>query len=138
MLHQLTISVKWNNENTEYMSPCGSKNTIMQHRKVKAWPLVSLGFEYMPLILEAQKEDSKMFLIQMQSQSFTCKKQFFAYYLKIFLLRQRNRFCNLSKWVSKYFDKQFCLVSKCADTFRDVWRMQSNIGVTNSNVMCAL
>jgi len=46
---------------------------IMQHGKVKAWPLVSLGFEYMPLFLEAQKEDSNMFLIQMRSRSFACK-----------------------------------------------------------------
>ena len=66
-------------------------------RKSKSLAFSFTGFWVNASFLEAQKEDSKMFLIQMQSQSFTCKKQFFAYYLKKFLVKTEKQILQFVK-----------------------------------------
>jgi hypothetical protein len=100
------------------MSPCGSKNTInyaAQKSKSFAWKVHWVLSKV--LFLEAEKEDSKKFLIKMWSQYFTRKK---SICLHIFLLRQRTSFGNLSKVVYNLFLyqhililKQYCLMCRC-------------------------
>jgi len=85
---------------------------IMQHRKVKAWPLKFTGFWVKASFFEAEKEDSKMFLMKMWSRCFTSKKHIvctfscwdrepaFAIFqkkFKLFFCQELKQFCQMCR-----------------------------------------